>query len=216
MNTFLHTLVYLWSNRNRKCLQLSKPIKSKEAKELGLIDAIVSSDELLRVSRSWALEIAERRKPWMSSLRRTDKIGSLSEAREIFKAARARVKQIAPNMPQHRACLEAIEEGVLYGGYAGVLKVSYVCTFRRSSCRCASILKLLWDKLVKLNIDIKTEKWSINTVYGHLTQNFGINLLASLMSGIGFADNLSTLLLLLSFFLRHTMHVSYWTEKSLN
>lgn len=197
MNAFLHTHVYLWFNRNRKCLQLSKPIKSKEAKELGLVDAIVSSDELLRVSRSWALEIADRRKPWMSSLRRTDKIGSLSEAREIFKAARARVKQIAPNMPQHQACLEAIEEGVLYGGYAGVLKVSYVCTFRRSNCRSATTLKLLWYKLVKLNIDIKTEKWGIKTICSHLTQNFGINLLASLMSGRIFLDNLSLLLLLL-------------------
>ncbi|XP_058114184.1 peroxisomal fatty acid beta-oxidation multifunctional protein [Magnolia sinica] len=100
----------------------SKPIKAKEGKELGLIDAIVSSEELLRVSRLWALDIAERRKPWISSLRRTDKLGSFSEAREVLKAARQRARQTAPNMPQHQVCLDVIEEGIVKGGYAGVLK----------------------------------------------------------------------------------------------
>ena len=104
-------------------MQSSKPMKSKEGKELGLIDAVVSSEDLLRVSRLWALDIAERRKPWISSLRRTDKLGALSEAREIIKIARQRARQNAPNMPQHQACLDAIEEGIVYGGYAGVLKV---------------------------------------------------------------------------------------------
>lgn len=78
---------------------------------------------MLKVARIWALEIAERRRPWISSLRRTDKIGSLSEANEILKAARKQVEKIAPNMPQHQACLDSVEEGVKFGGYAGVLKV---------------------------------------------------------------------------------------------
>lgn len=78
---------------------------------------------MLKVSRVWALEIAERHKPWISSLRRTDRLGSLSEAREILKAARHQAERIAPNMPQHQACLDAIQEGVNFGGYAGVLKV---------------------------------------------------------------------------------------------
>ena len=97
---------------------------SEEGKKLGLIDAIVSSEELLRVSRQWALDIAERCKPWMRSLHMTDKLGSLSEAREILKVARQQAKQTAPNMPQHQACLDVIEEGVIHGGYSGVLKVS--------------------------------------------------------------------------------------------
>ncbi|PSS20866.1 3-hydroxyacyl-CoA dehydrogenase [Actinidia chinensis var. chinensis] len=101
---------------------LSKPIMSEEGKKLGLIDAIVSSEELLRVSRQWALDIAERRKPWMRSLHMTEKLGSLSEAREILKVARQQAKQTAPNMPQHQACLDVIEEGVIHGGYNGVLK----------------------------------------------------------------------------------------------
>ncbi|KAJ8562482.1 hypothetical protein K7X08_011773 [Anisodus acutangulus] len=58
---------------------------SEEGKKLGLIDAIVPSSELLKVSRQWTLDIAERRKPWMRSFHKTDKIGSLSEAREEAK-----------------------------------------------------------------------------------------------------------------------------------
>ncbi|PIA64926.1 hypothetical protein AQUCO_00100410v1 [Aquilegia coerulea] len=101
---------------------MSKPIMSEEGKKLGLIDAVVSSEELLKVARSWALDIAERRKPWISSLQRTDKLGSLSEAREILKVARQQSRKTAPNMPQHQVCLDVIEEGVVFGGYSGVLK----------------------------------------------------------------------------------------------
>ncbi|KAK1289154.1 Peroxisomal fatty acid beta-oxidation multifunctional protein [Acorus calamus] len=100
----------------------SKPINAREGNELGLIDAVVTPENLLRVAKLWALDIADRRKPWMSSLRRTDKLCSLAEAREIIKAARVQAKKIAPNVPQHQACLDAIEEGIAFGGYAGVLK----------------------------------------------------------------------------------------------
>ncbi|KAL5838345.1 hypothetical protein ACOSQ3_015514 [Xanthoceras sorbifolium] len=100
----------------------SKPIMSEEGRKLGLIDAIVTSEELLKVSRQWALDIAARRKPWMRSLHRTDKLGSLSEAREILKTAKQQAKKTAPNMPQHLVCLDVIEEGVIHGGYNGVLK----------------------------------------------------------------------------------------------
>ncbi|XP_070003979.1 peroxisomal fatty acid beta-oxidation multifunctional protein AIM1 isoform X2 [Nicotiana sylvestris] len=107
-------------------MMTSKPIMSEEGKKLGLIDAIVPSTELLKVARQWALDIAERRKPWMRSLHRTDKIGSLSEAREVLKSARQQVKQTARNMPQHLACLDVIEEGIVHGGYNGVLKEAQV------------------------------------------------------------------------------------------
>ncbi|KAJ8527950.1 hypothetical protein K7X08_015401 [Anisodus acutangulus] len=103
-------------------MMTSKPIMSEEGKRLGLIDAIVPSTELLKVARQWALDIAERRKPWMCSLHRTDKIGSLSEAHEVLKLARQQVKQTARNMPQHLVCLDVIEEGIVHGGYNGVLK----------------------------------------------------------------------------------------------
>ncbi|URE19982.1 Peroxisomal fatty acid beta-oxidation multifunctional [Musa troglodytarum] len=104
----------------------SKSIIAKEGEKYGLIDAIVSPEDLLKISRCWALDIAERHKPWISSLRRTDRLCSLSEAHEILKAARQQVNRIAPNMPQHKECLDSVEEGVNFGGYAGVLKVHSV------------------------------------------------------------------------------------------
>ncbi|XP_027357964.1 peroxisomal fatty acid beta-oxidation multifunctional protein AIM1 [Abrus precatorius] len=104
----------------------SKPIMSEEGKKLGLVDAIVSSEELLKVSRLWALEIGERRKPWIRSLHRTDKLGSLSEARDVLRTARQHVKKIAPHMPQQQACIDVIEHGVVHGGYSGVLREAEV------------------------------------------------------------------------------------------
>lgn len=99
---------------------------SEEGKKLGLIDAIAPSSELLKVSRQWALDIAERRKPWIRSLHKTDKIGSLSEAREVLKVARQQVKQTVKNMPQHLACIDVVEDGIIHGGYHGVLKVLFL------------------------------------------------------------------------------------------
>ncbi|TMW96520.1 hypothetical protein EJD97_007214 [Solanum chilense] len=107
-------------------MMTSKPIMSEEGEKLGLIDAVVPSKELLKVARQWALDIAERRKPWMRALHRTDKIGSLSEAHEVLKLARKQVKQTARNMPQHLACLDVIEEGIVHGGYNGILKEAKV------------------------------------------------------------------------------------------
>ncbi|KAI3517983.1 hypothetical protein L1887_06268 [Cichorium endivia] len=37
--------------------------------------------------------------------------------------ARQHVKRVFPNLPQHQACLDVIEEGIVHGGYAGVLKL---------------------------------------------------------------------------------------------
>ncbi|XP_024959235.1 peroxisomal fatty acid beta-oxidation multifunctional protein AIM1-like isoform X1 [Cynara cardunculus var. scolymus] len=104
----------------------SKPILSEEGKKLGLIDAIVPSQELLKVSRQWALDIVDGRKPWVRSLHSIDKIGSLSEAQEIIKLARQQAKRTAPNLPHHQACLDVIEEGIVQGGYPGVLKEAKV------------------------------------------------------------------------------------------
>ncbi|KAL8136983.1 hypothetical protein V2J09_002984 [Rumex salicifolius] len=100
----------------------SKPILSEEGNRVGLIDAVVSPGELLNVARLWALDIAEKRKPWRRSLHLNDKIGSLFKAHEIIMAARKHAKQMAKNLPQHLACLDAIEDGVVHGGYSGGLK----------------------------------------------------------------------------------------------
>ncbi|GLJ12630.1 hypothetical protein SUGI_0194880 [Cryptomeria japonica] len=101
---------------------LSKSISSDEGNKLGLIDAIVSPGELITRARTWALEIAEGRKPWIKSLERTDKLESLGEARGILRLARAQAKRTSPNLPHPQLCLDVIEEGIVSGGFAGVLK----------------------------------------------------------------------------------------------
>lgn len=103
----------------------SKPISSEEGKKLGLIDALVPPQELLKVSRLWALDIAEKRKPWTRSLHMTDKLGSLSEAHNFLMIARQQAKRNA-HLPQHKACLDVIEDGIVHGGYNGVLKEAKV------------------------------------------------------------------------------------------
>ncbi|CAK9326647.1 unnamed protein product [Citrullus colocynthis] len=101
---------------------LSKTITSEEGEKIGLIDAVVSPNELMKVARKWALDIADRRKPWIRTLHRTDRIGSLAEARLVLKLAREQAKKIAPNTPQQLACIDVIEEGIIHGGYSGILK----------------------------------------------------------------------------------------------
>ncbi|KAK1311773.1 Peroxisomal fatty acid beta-oxidation multifunctional protein [Acorus calamus] len=75
-------------------------------------------------ARLWALDIADRCKPWMTSLRRTDKLCSVPEARKIIESVRQKMKVIAPNVSHHQACLDAVEEGIIFGGHAGILKES--------------------------------------------------------------------------------------------
>ncbi|GMY17611.1 Crotonase superfamily [Fagus crenata] len=80
-----------------------EPITCQEGKNVGLIDAIVSPEELLEVSRLWALDIAEGRRPRINTLHISDKLGSLPEACDTLNTARQRVMKIASNMPQQRA-----------------------------------------------------------------------------------------------------------------
>ena len=108
-------------------MQTSKPIISEEGKNLGLVDAIASSEELLEVSSNLALDIVESRRPRLFSLSRTDKLGSIQETKEILEAIRQEVKETAQTMPQKMACLDVIEEGITSGGHSGVSKVCMNC-----------------------------------------------------------------------------------------
>ncbi|KAF7837805.1 Glyoxysomal fatty acid beta-oxidation multifunctional protein MFP-a [Senna tora] len=100
----------------------SKPVKGDEACSLGLVDAVVSPNELLNTARQWALDILERRRPWIASLYKNDKIEPLGEAREIFKFARAQTQRRAPNLVHPLVCIDVIEEGIVSGPRAGLWK----------------------------------------------------------------------------------------------
>ncbi|KAI7744768.1 hypothetical protein M8C21_016903 [Ambrosia artemisiifolia] len=99
-------------------LLTSKPVHGEEAHKLGLVDAIVPADKLLENARQMALDIWARRKPWVSSLYKTDKLEPLGKAREILNEARGQ----APSLQHSQVCLDVIEEGIVSGPDAGLSK----------------------------------------------------------------------------------------------
>ncbi|GMJ08393.1 MULTIFUNCTIONAL PROTEIN 2, multifunctional protein 2 [Hibiscus trionum] len=100
----------------------SKAVKGEEALQLGLVDAVVSSQELVNTARRWALDILARRKPWVASLYKTDKIESLGEARQILNFARAQTRKRAPNLKHPLVCIDIIEEGIVNGPKPTLMK----------------------------------------------------------------------------------------------
>ncbi|XP_071722079.1 LOW QUALITY PROTEIN: peroxisomal fatty acid beta-oxidation multifunctional protein MFP2-like [Rutidosis leptorrhynchoides] len=109
-------------SKSLEMMLTSKPVKGEEAHSLGLVDAIVSPEELLNTARRWALDILECRRPWVASLHKTDKIEPLGEAREILKFARAQALKQAPNLRHPQVCIDVIEEGIVSGPRAGLWK----------------------------------------------------------------------------------------------
>ncbi|RDX62412.1 hypothetical protein CR513_59262, partial [Mucuna pruriens] len=100
----------------------SRAVKGKEAFGLGLVDGLVSPDNLVNTARQWALDILGHRRPWVASLYKTDKLEPLGEAREILKFARAQARKQAPNLYHPLVCIDVIESGVVAGPRAGLWK----------------------------------------------------------------------------------------------
>lgn len=121
-------------------LQLSKPIKAEEGKELGLIDEIVPANQLLSAARKVALDLASGRRPLVKSLERNDKIEELDDALEIIKFARKQAHATAPNVNHPQACLDAVEAGVRHGGYEGNRKVRII---EGQSCTTSVLLSFV-------------------------------------------------------------------------
>ncbi|MFS7926736.1 putative isomerase, Enoyl-CoA hydratase, 3-hydroxyacyl-CoA dehydrogenase [Helianthus anomalus] len=122
----------------------SKPVHGEEAHSFGLVDAIVPGDELLENARQMALDIYARRKPWVSSLYRTDKIEPLGEAREILNFARAQARKQAPNLQHPQVCIDVIEEGIVSGPRAGLLKESDAFQVLLKTDICKSLVHLFF------------------------------------------------------------------------
>ncbi|KAK7387916.1 hypothetical protein VNO78_22714 [Psophocarpus tetragonolobus] len=100
----------------------SKSVNGKEAFTLGLIDGLVSPDDLVNTARQWALDIVGHQRPWIATLYKTDKLEPLGEAREILKFARAQARKQAPNLQHPLVCIDVIETGVVAGPRAGLWK----------------------------------------------------------------------------------------------
>ncbi|KAJ1407666.1 hypothetical protein SESBI_24140 [Sesbania bispinosa] len=122
----------------------SKPVKGEEAYSLGLVDAVVSPDKLLNTARQWALDILDRRRPWVTSLYRTDKIESLGEAREILEFARTQARKRAPNLKHPLVCIDVIEEGIVSGPRAGLWKEVEAFKELAVSDTCKSLINIFF------------------------------------------------------------------------
>ncbi|EOY06557.1 Multifunctional protein 2 [Theobroma cacao] len=122
----------------------SKPVKGEEALGLGLVDAVVSSHELVNTARRWALAILERRKPWVASLYKTDKLEPLGEAREILNFARAQARKQAPNLKHPLVCIDVIEEGIVAGPRAGLWKEAEDFQGLLKSDTCKSLIHVFF------------------------------------------------------------------------
>ncbi|XP_047311340.1 glyoxysomal fatty acid beta-oxidation multifunctional protein MFP-a-like [Impatiens glandulifera] len=122
----------------------SKPVKGTDAHSLGLVDAIVSPEELVSVARQWALDIVDRKKPWLASLNRTDKIEPLGEAKEILKFARAQSRRQAPNLEHPIACIDVIEHGIVAGPRAGLWKEAEAFDKVLNSDTCKGLLHIFF------------------------------------------------------------------------
>lgn len=115
---------------------MSKPVTGQDAHILGLVDSVAPSDELVNTARFWALQMLERRRPWVTSLHRTDKLEPLAEARAILNDARRKAQKQAPNLRHQFICIDVIEEGIIFGPRIALLKVFF---FLVSHSRYSSI-----------------------------------------------------------------------------
>ncbi|KAL3641917.1 hypothetical protein CASFOL_012732 [Castilleja foliolosa] len=118
----------------------SKPVKGEEALNLGLVDALASPNELLSTARQWALDILERRRPWVISYYKTDKLAPLGEAKEILQFARAQTRKRAPNLKHPLVCIDVIEEGIVSGARAGLWKEAEAFQVLLKSDTCRSLV----------------------------------------------------------------------------
>jgi 3-hydroxyacyl-CoA dehydrogenase len=85
-----------------------KPIKAAEAKEIGLIDAVIEGD-LLEGAKAFAREKAAHGGPFPKTRERNDKLGTPAENAPLFAAGRVQAAKIRRNQQAPLWTLEAIE-----------------------------------------------------------------------------------------------------------
>ncbi|KAL5065449.1 hypothetical protein RYX36_027186 [Vicia faba] len=122
----------------------SKSVKGKEAFNLGLVDGLVSPDELVNTARQWALDILNCQRPWIASLYKTAKIEPLGEAKEILKFARAQAQKQAPNLKHPLVCIDVIEAGIVSGPHAGLWKEAEAFDVLVQSETCKSLVHVFF------------------------------------------------------------------------
>ncbi|KAM7259557.1 hypothetical protein ACFE04_015298 [Oxalis oulophora] len=145
-------------SKSLEMMLTSKAVKGDEAESIGLVDAVVGPNELLSTARRWALDILERRKPWVASLHKTDKIEPLGEAREILKFARAQAFKQAPNLKHPQICIDVIEEGIVSGPRAGLWKEAEAFNQVLNSDTCKGLVNIFFAQRATTKVPGVTDR----------------------------------------------------------
>ena len=98
----------------------SAPVKSEKALQLGLVDAVVPSQELMPRAVAIALDIANNKAPRLRSLHRSDRLEPYAEAMATLQFAREQTVRRAPALKHPLLCLDAVQAGVEHGGLKGL------------------------------------------------------------------------------------------------
>ncbi|XP_042381148.1 peroxisomal fatty acid beta-oxidation multifunctional protein MFP2-like isoform X1 [Zingiber officinale] len=122
---------------------LSKPIGGEEAYNIGLVDAVVSTDELVKTAKCWALDIAEFRKPWIKSLHKADKLEPLEEVKKMLNSARSQARERSPHVHSPLDCIDVIEEGIISGPRNGLVKESNIFQKLLFSETCKNLIHVV-------------------------------------------------------------------------
>ena len=96
---------------------------SEEAKQVGLVDAVILIQQLVPAARKVALDIASGKQPWRRTHSLTDRIGLQEESLKVLKQAKSTSSKMYRNVPHPFVILDCIEAGIKNGGVVGTLKV---------------------------------------------------------------------------------------------
>eukprot|EP00210_Caulerpa_lentillifera_P001123 g1082.t2 len=99
----------------------SKPLSATEAQSHGLVEAVVSPQEILSSAKEVVLDIAGGRRPRLATLERTDHLEGFPEALQIFEFAHSQASRQAPGLQHPHYCIEAVKAGVEHGGEQGLV-----------------------------------------------------------------------------------------------
>ena len=111
---------------------MSRSIGAADALKAGLVDEVVEDPkQLLAAASRLALELTSGKVQLRRSLLYSGKVEPPQVVKQICAVARDQAKKVSPQVPHPFECIDAIEEGALRGGEAGLQAVSGCLVDRR-------------------------------------------------------------------------------------
>ncbi len=99
----------------------SQTVPAPAALQIGLVDEVVKDPkQLLQAAGKYALELAAGKKKIRRSLELSEKLGSKEDGERFIENTRAETKKKQSHLPHVFAMLDAVKEGLVNGGKAGI------------------------------------------------------------------------------------------------